>query len=71
MPSTLREVQSANLLGNFESKSRNSPFDGLEVAGRARYTIVRGRVVWRADGAKEKRNNGRATQIPLPQGEAR
>ncbi len=29
----------------FKSKSRNSPFNGWEVEGRARYTIVKGRVV--------------------------
>lgn len=35
----------------FESKSRNTPFDGREVTGRARYTIVGGKVVWRLDAA--------------------
>jgi dihydroorotase len=28
------------------SKSRNSPFDGWPMKGRARYTIVAGRIVW-------------------------
>jgi dihydroorotase len=31
------------------SKSRNTPFDGVEMHGQARLTIVGGRVVWRAD----------------------
>ncbi len=34
------------------SKSRNSPFDGWEMKGRVLYTIVAGRVVWSADGAR-------------------
>ena len=32
----------------FVSKSRNQPFDAWELKGRARYTIVGGRVVWKA-----------------------
>ena len=32
----------------FVSKSRNQPFDAWELKGRARYTIVGGRVVWEA-----------------------
>lgn len=36
----------------FESKSRNTPFDGWELRGRARYTVVAGRVVW--EGGEEK-----------------
>jgi dihydroorotase len=32
-------------VSRFKSKSRNSPFNGWEVEGRARYTIVQGRVV--------------------------
>ncbi len=32
-------------VSRFKSKSRNSPFNGWEVEGRARYTIVKGRVV--------------------------
>jgi len=30
----------------FESKSRNTPFDGWELKGRPRYTVVDGRMVW-------------------------
>jgi dihydroorotase len=33
----------------FVSKSRNTPFHGWELKGRAHYTIVGGVVVWRAD----------------------
>lgn len=33
----------------FVSKSRNQPFDAWELKGRARYTIVGGCVVWKAD----------------------
>jgi len=35
----------------FQSKSRNTPFAGRELRGRARTTIVGGRVVWDAPGA--------------------
>jgi dihydroorotase len=38
----------------FESKSRNSPFGGMELMGRAVYTIVRGKLVWQLDGAGRK-----------------
>ncbi len=38
----------------FESKSRNSPFGGMELTGRAVYTIVRGKLVWQLDGAARK-----------------
>lgn len=31
---------------SFESKSRNTPFDGWELKGRPRYTVVDGRIVW-------------------------
>ena len=34
----------------FLSKSRNTPFHGWELKGRARYTIVGGEVVWQANG---------------------
>lgn len=34
------------------SKSRNSPFDGCQFRGRATATIVNGRFVWTADGAR-------------------
>jgi dihydroorotase len=30
----------------FLSKSRNTPFDGWELTGRAVMTVVGGRVVW-------------------------
>ncbi len=33
----------------FRSKSRNTPFDGWEVQGKVRYTIVGGRVVYRGE----------------------
>ncbi|SVD89550.1 uncharacterized protein METZ01_LOCUS442404, partial [marine metagenome] len=32
---------------NFISKSRNTPFHGSELKGRARYTIVSGVIVWK------------------------
>ena len=38
----------------FESKGRNTPFDGYEVTGRAAYTLVGGRVVYEADMEDEK-----------------
>ncbi|MEM1059152.1 MAG: dihydroorotase [Verrucomicrobiota bacterium] len=34
----------------FESKSRNCPFDGWELKGRATHTIVGGEIVWTLDG---------------------
>ena len=40
-PSASRRVD----VSRFKSKSRNSPFNGWEVEGRARYTIVKGRIV--------------------------
>jgi dihydroorotase len=33
----------------FRSKSRNTPFEGMEMHGQAVLTMVGGRVVWRAD----------------------
>jgi dihydroorotase len=33
----------------FRSKSQNSPFDGMEVQGKVRYTIVRGHIVYTSD----------------------
>jgi dihydroorotase len=33
----------------FNSKSRNTPFNGYTMTGRARFTIVGGRIVWRLD----------------------
>jgi dihydroorotase len=35
----------------FQSKGRNTPFDGMEMRGQAVATIVGGRVVWRRDAA--------------------
>ncbi len=40
----------------FESKGRNTPFDGYEVTGRAAYTLVGGRVVYEAD-MEDKKND--------------
>jgi dihydroorotase len=40
---------------HFQSKSRNTPFGGMELHGQAVVTIVGGRVVWRAENAAEKR----------------
>jgi dihydroorotase len=34
----------------FQSKSRNTPFHGMELTGRSVLTIVSGRVVWDLDG---------------------
>ena len=34
---------------HFRSKSRNTPFEGMEMQGQAVLTMVGGRVVWRAD----------------------
>ena len=31
---------------NFRSRGRNTPFDGLEVGGRAVFTIVAGKIIW-------------------------
>jgi dihydroorotase len=33
--------------GDYASKSSNSPFTGLELKGKVKYTIVNGRVVYR------------------------
>jgi len=38
------------------SKSRNTPFDEWKMKGRARFTIVGGKVVWRSE--TEKRQSG-------------
>ncbi len=37
--------------GAFLSKSANTPFGGWDLRGRARYTVVEGRVVWEGEGA--------------------
>lgn len=37
-----------------QSKSRNTPFEGIEMHGQAILTMVGGRVVWRADAATKK-----------------
>lgn len=34
----------------FVSKGKNSPFDGMKLWGRAIYTIVEGRIAWKAEG---------------------
>ncbi len=39
----------------FRSKSRNTPFEGWEVQGKVRYTIVAGRVVYNSEDSKETR----------------
>lgn len=49
----------------FNSKSRNTPFNGVAMTGRARFTIVGGRIVWRLDtdegtGEKESTMKGNA-----------
>ena len=31
----------------FRSRSRNTPFDGMRVAGEVRYTLCRGKIVYR------------------------
>ncbi|MFQ5666463.1 MAG: dihydroorotase [Candidatus Binatia bacterium] len=38
----------------FASKARNTPFEGMELRGCARLTIVGGRVVWRAGAQAER-----------------
>jgi dihydroorotase len=35
----------------FRSKSRNTPFEGMQMQGQAVLTMVGGRIVWRADAA--------------------
>ncbi|MDH3499913.1 MAG: dihydroorotase [Acidimicrobiia bacterium] len=40
------------LVDRFESKSTNSPFKGIQLEGRARYTFLSGRMTWR-DGKVE------------------
>jgi dihydroorotase len=32
------------------SKSRNTPFDGWKLRGRAMVTIVNGKIIWRENG---------------------
>jgi dihydroorotase len=39
----------------FQSKSRNTPFGGMELCGQAVLTIVDGRVVWSADPAPTRK----------------
>ena len=42
------------------SKSRNTPFAGMELRGRTRFTIVGGRVIWTAeDGVEHARRQAR------------
>jgi dihydroorotase len=43
----------------FASKSRNTPFEGWRMKGRARCTIVGGRVVWRLDDAGSTSERGK------------
>ena len=31
------------------SKSRNTPFKGMKLTGRVRYTLLGGRIVWQAE----------------------
>jgi dihydroorotase len=38
----------------FKSKARNTPFGGLELRGRVKYTISRGEVVFEGEGMREK-----------------
>lgn len=35
------------IAGNYQSKSENTPFTGMELYGKIRYTICNGRVVWK------------------------
>jgi dihydroorotase len=42
----------------FESKSRNTPFDGWVVTGRVRYTLVGGRVVFDGQVRRERTASG-------------
>jgi len=44
------KVEAAQL----QSKSRNTPFEGVEMHGQAIVTMVGGRIVWRADAAAKK-----------------
>ncbi|MFW6206759.1 MAG: dihydroorotase, partial [Gemmatimonadota bacterium] len=44
--------------GRFLSKSRNTPFGGWELRGAPRYTIVEGRIVWRAVDAAGDQPSG-------------
>ena len=39
---------------DFFSKGRNTPFDGYDVNGRVRYTILYGKIVYRCDPALKK-----------------
>jgi dihydroorotase len=49
-PQRVWKVEAARM----QSKSRNTPFEGMEMRGRAIVTIVGGRVVWRADAPAKK-----------------
>jgi dihydroorotase len=46
------DAEFAVAAGRFLSKSRNTPFEGWRLRGRAVATIVGGRVVWRLDGPR-------------------
>jgi len=43
----------------FESASRNSPFDGWKLKGRAVRTIVEGKTVWKLQGVSVKRHHSK------------
>ena len=34
------------IAGNYQSKSENTPFTGMELYGKIKYTICRGKIVW-------------------------
>ena len=37
-------------VSKFVSKGKNSPFDGMKLWGRVLYTVVEGRIAWKAEG---------------------
>ncbi|MDY3249726.1 MAG: amidohydrolase family protein, partial [Candidatus Choladocola sp.] len=37
------------IAGNYQSKSENTPFTGMELYGKIKYTICRGTIVWKSE----------------------